>query len=178
MLLARSRPIVLISIVGGSFLLVDAATASTLWHSDAGSGSHPPHLLWLTWDKLLVGGDRVGADGCKSSKHLTVSFGEKGLLGHGPLVHRSREAPDPCRGREFRPFGRNRRRSNRPGNSQAKGPRRGLDTLESGRPQCRPTEGVSARRQALAHALRFPDRGGAGGRCPLWALPACRESPQ
>src|SRR6478736_9907876 len=25
-------------------LLVDAATASTLWHSDAGSGSHPPHL--------------------------------------------------------------------------------------------------------------------------------------
>src|SRR3546814_1141269 len=26
-------------------LLVDALTASTLWHSDAGSGSHPPHLL-------------------------------------------------------------------------------------------------------------------------------------
>ncbi len=34
----------LISISGGS-LLVDALIATTLWHLDAGSGSHPPHLL-------------------------------------------------------------------------------------------------------------------------------------
>ena len=37
-------PIVLISIADGS-LLVDALTASALWHLDAGSRSHPPHLL-------------------------------------------------------------------------------------------------------------------------------------
>jgi hypothetical protein len=44
MLLAKSRPIVVISISGGS-LLVGALIATTLWHLDAGSGSHPPHLL-------------------------------------------------------------------------------------------------------------------------------------
>ena len=43
--LAKSRPIVVICIADGSHFARERLTAFTLWHPDAVSGSHPPHLL-------------------------------------------------------------------------------------------------------------------------------------
>jgi hypothetical protein len=45
MLLAKSRPIVVIFIADGSHFARERLTAFTPWHLDAVSGSHPPHLL-------------------------------------------------------------------------------------------------------------------------------------
>ena len=45
MLLAKSRPIVVISMTGGSHFARECLMAFTPWHLDAVSGSHPPHLL-------------------------------------------------------------------------------------------------------------------------------------
>src|SRR5258708_38326833 len=45
MLLARSRPIVVICIADGSHFARERRPAFTPWHLDAVSGSHPPHLL-------------------------------------------------------------------------------------------------------------------------------------
>src|ERR1700692_2352919 len=53
MLLAKSRPIVVISMTGGSHFARERLTAFTPWHLDAVSGSHPPHLL--------MGVDRIGS---------------------------------------------------------------------------------------------------------------------
>src|SRR6266478_2014722 len=47
MLLAKSRPIVVISMTGGSHFARECLMAFTPWHLDAVSGSHPPHLLWV-----------------------------------------------------------------------------------------------------------------------------------
>jgi hypothetical protein len=44
--LARSTPIVVIVIADGSFCSW-SLMETTLWHLDAGSGSHPHHLLWV-----------------------------------------------------------------------------------------------------------------------------------
>src|SRR4029077_19781886 len=44
-LLAKSRPIVVICIADGSHFARERLMAFTLWHPDAVSGSHPPHLL-------------------------------------------------------------------------------------------------------------------------------------
>src|SRR5437016_10523935 len=46
MLLAKSRPIVVISMTGGSHFARECLMAFIPWHLDAVSGSHPPHLLW------------------------------------------------------------------------------------------------------------------------------------
>jgi hypothetical protein len=43
--LAKSRPIVVICIADGSHFPRERLMAFTLWHLDAVSGSHPPHLL-------------------------------------------------------------------------------------------------------------------------------------
>src|SRR6476620_4013124 len=45
MLLAKSRPIVVIFIADGSHFARECLTAFTPWHLDAVSGSHPPHLF-------------------------------------------------------------------------------------------------------------------------------------
>src|SRR5665811_1150474 len=45
MLLAKSRPIVVICIADGSHFARERLMAFTPWHLDAVSGSHPPHLL-------------------------------------------------------------------------------------------------------------------------------------
>src|SRR6187399_3003939 len=45
MLLAKSRPIVVIFIADGSHFARERLMAFTPWHLDAVSGSHPPHLL-------------------------------------------------------------------------------------------------------------------------------------
>src|ERR1700689_3183759 len=45
MLLAKSRPIVVIGIADGSHFARERLTAFTPWHLDAVSGSHPPHLF-------------------------------------------------------------------------------------------------------------------------------------
>src|SRR5204862_3466150 len=47
MLLAKSRPIVVIFIADGSHFARECLIAFTPWHLDAVSGSHPPHLLWV-----------------------------------------------------------------------------------------------------------------------------------
>jgi hypothetical protein len=66
-----------------------------------------------------------------------------------------------------------RRRSNRPGTSQAPGPRETSGALESDRRRRR-TEGVTGRgRGVRRESLRFRDRGGAGGARPesrWWCL--------
>src|SRR6266702_7024615 len=49
MLLAKSRPIVVISMTGGSHFARECLMAFTPWHLDAVSGSHPPHLLWCAF---------------------------------------------------------------------------------------------------------------------------------
>jgi hypothetical protein len=43
--LAKSRPTVVICIADGSHFARECLMAFTLWHLDAVSGSHPPHLL-------------------------------------------------------------------------------------------------------------------------------------
>src|SRR6266700_4727757 len=48
MLLAKSRPIVVIFIADGSHFARERLTAFTPWHPDAVSGSHPPHPL-MEW---------------------------------------------------------------------------------------------------------------------------------
>src|SRR5271169_6165306 len=46
MLLAKSRPIVVIFMTDGSHFARERRIAFTLWHLDAVSGSHPHHLFW------------------------------------------------------------------------------------------------------------------------------------
>jgi hypothetical protein len=48
--LAKSRPIVVICIADGSHFARERLMAFTLWHPDAVSGSHPPHLGWVIRD--------------------------------------------------------------------------------------------------------------------------------
>jgi hypothetical protein len=48
--LAKSRPIVVICIADGSHFARERLMAFTLWHPDAVSGSHPPHLF-ITEDR-------------------------------------------------------------------------------------------------------------------------------
>src|SRR4029077_18587932 len=50
--LAKSRPIVVICIADGSHFARERLMAFTLWHPDAVSGSHPPHLLSVVKRKL------------------------------------------------------------------------------------------------------------------------------
>src|SRR6478735_5073042 len=57
-LLAKSRPIVVIFMADGSLFARERQTAFTLWHPDAVSGSHPPHLLCA--DCSLMGGGAIG----------------------------------------------------------------------------------------------------------------------
>src|ERR1700733_10016255 len=45
MLLAKSRPMVVICIADGSHFARERLMVFTLWHPDAVSGSHPPHLF-------------------------------------------------------------------------------------------------------------------------------------
>src|SRR5271157_4037051 len=52
MLLAKSRPIVVISMTGGSHFARECLMAFTPWHLDAVSGSHPPHPLWSAADLI------------------------------------------------------------------------------------------------------------------------------
>src|SRR6478735_5769683 len=71
-LLAKSRPIVVIFMADGSLFARERQTAFTLWHPDAVSGSHPPHLLMAAFRtcrdrdrKLCFGGVRAAFDpGC------------------------------------------------------------------------------------------------------------------
>jgi hypothetical protein len=55
MLLAKSRPIVVICITDGSFFAREGLTAFTPWQLDAVSGSHPPHPL-SRHDQLRLSG--------------------------------------------------------------------------------------------------------------------------
>src|ERR1700722_5614653 len=60
MLLAKSRPIVVIFIADGSHFARERLTAFTPWHLDAVSGSHPPHLLiGADWDSAARGQSEV-----------------------------------------------------------------------------------------------------------------------
>src|SRR5665213_871473 len=53
MLLAKSRPIVVICIADGSHFARERLMAFTPWHLDAVSGSHPPHLF-IGKDRMWV----------------------------------------------------------------------------------------------------------------------------
>src|SRR5665811_1343562 len=54
MLLAKSRPIVVICIADASHFARERLMAFTLWHPDAVSGSHPPHLLLRASGKHML----------------------------------------------------------------------------------------------------------------------------
>src|SRR6202166_4086782 len=57
MLLAKSRPMVVICIADGSHFARERLMAFTPWHLDAVSGSHPPHLLSRVERTCRAGGD-------------------------------------------------------------------------------------------------------------------------
>src|ERR1700733_12919041 len=66
MLLAKSRPIVVICMADGSHFARERLIAFTPWHLDAVSGSHPPHLLCSGLRTQV--GHRVMSEKCQTRK--------------------------------------------------------------------------------------------------------------
>src|SRR6201998_2501254 len=82
MLLAKSTPIVVISMTGGSHFARERLIAFTPWHLDAVSGSHPPHLF-------------IGGYCCKSPKRRSRQFlAEKRNKRQSPVDRASNPIPE------------------------------------------------------------------------------------